>query len=226
MRVPLFVLAAFAVICGVPVMLGGIVLTTLTATLAAAQPRASAPACTTAQPRALTGSLAAARTIDAWIAAEVPTSPLIGLGPALVAGAAGSGLDPRLLAAIAMQETRLGTLGGGPAVHNPFGLGPGLAFASWQSAIALAVQTLEVMHDAGADTIAEIAVHWAPIGAANDPTNLNANWVGGVAAAYAQLGGDPSASVFGSRTAAGAGPSGPRARCGSGTDRDAGSLPS
>ena len=223
MRTPLRALAVLAVICGAPLVLGGIVLTTVTATLAAAQPRASSPTCTTAQPRALAGSRAA-WTIDRWIAAEVPTSPLVGLGPTLVAGVAGSDLDPRLLAAIAMQETRLGTLGGGPTVHNPFGLGPGLAFASWRSAIALAVHTLEVMRDGGAETIAEIAVHWAPIGAANDPANLNANWVGGVAAVYAQLGGDPSASVFGSPTAGAPRPAGPRTRCGPNTIRDTGSL--
>ena len=196
MRTPLLVLAVFAMVCGAPMAVGGIVLMTLAATFAAAQPRSSPTACAIAPSHPVTGSTVA-RRIDTWIASTVPASPLIGLGQAMVDGAAGSGLDPRLLAAIALQETRLGTLGAGPAVHNPFGLGPGLVFGSWTSAISLAVHTLEVMHAGGAQTIGGIAAHWAPIGAGNDPTNLNANWAGGVAAGYVQLGGNAAASVFG-----------------------------
>ena len=209
MRTPLLVLAVFVMVCGAPMVLGGIVLTTLAATLAAAQPRTSPSACAIAPFHPVTGS-AVARRIDTWIVRTVPASPLIGLGQAMVDGAAGSGLDPRLLAAIALQETRLGTLGAGPAVHNPFGLGPGLVFGSWSSAIALAVHTLEAMHAGGAQTIDGIAAHWAPIGAGNDPTNLNANWAGGVAAGYVQLGGDAAASVFGPQST---GPSSPVTPC-------------
>jgi len=187
-------------VCVAPLAVGGIIVTALAVTLAGASRTTVTAACSGTSPGA-PGS-GPVGEIDAWVAREVPLSPLTGIGAAMVAGAAGSGLDPRLLAAIALQETRLGTAGGGPAVHNPFGLGPGLAFPNWAAAIALAVHTLESMHAAGARTIAEIAVHWAPVGAANDPTGLNANWVGGVSSAYAALGGNPAAPVFGSAAAA------------------------
>jgi len=186
----LFVVACAAA-ASLPLGIGAIVVTAIATTLAGAIPSATLPVCAPNAP----GGIAA--TIDRWIEQTVPTSPLVGTGRTMVSGAAGTGLDPRLLAAIALQETRLGTAGGGPAVFNPFGLGPGLVFSSWAGAIALAVGTLVTMHMAGAQTIAGISVHWAPIGAANDPGGLNANWTGGVSRAYAQLGGNPSGPVFG-----------------------------
>jgi hypothetical protein len=198
MRTVAVIIAVCATVCAAPLVFGGIVVTALAATLAEAAPTAAATACAAGGP---VGSASAAG-IDRWITREVPGSPLAGVGAAMVAGAAGSGLDPRLLAAIALQETRLGTAGGGPAVYNPFGLGPGLAFPNWSAAIELAVHTLAAMHAAGAQTITDIARHWAPVGAANDPTGLNANWAGGVAAAFAALGGNPGGRVFGPAAAA------------------------
>jgi hypothetical protein len=189
---PMIVVTVVVVIIGIPLALGGVVVVAVAATVAGAAAPASGTTCATSP--LPPGDTAGA--IDTWIRREVPASPLIGVGAEMVAGAAGSGLDPRLLAAMAMQETRLGTAGGGPAVFNPFGLGPGLAFPSWASAIRMAVATLATMHAGGAWTIAGIAVHWAPVGASNDPGGLNVNWVGGVSASYAQLGGDPSGSVF------------------------------
>jgi len=191
---PVIVITATALgIAAMPLALGGVVVVAVAATVAGATRPTSGSTCREA---ALPAS-GTARAIDAWIRREVPTSPLIGIGAEMVAGATGSGLDPRLLAAIAMQETSLGTAGGGPAVFNPFGLGPGLAFPNWASAIRMAVSTLATMHAGGAWTIVGIAVHWAPVGASNDPGGLNGNWVGGVSASYAQLGGDPSGPVFG-----------------------------
>jgi hypothetical protein len=201
MRPGTVVLAAVLGVAGTPLALGGVVVVSVAATVAGATGAASGSTC--AGGALSPGS--AARVIDAWIRREVPASPLAGIGPQMVAGVSGSGLDPRLLAAIAMQETRLGTAGGGPAVFNPFGLGPGLAFPNWGAAIHLAVATLATLHAGGAGTIAGIAVHWAPVGAANDPGGLNVNWVGGVGASYAQLGGDPSGPVFAGSAAHGAG---------------------
>ncbi len=204
MRGALAIVAACAVVCITPVLCGGIVATALAVTIVGALPGRTTDACST--PLHASSGNGVAATIDAWIARRMPGSPLEGLGTAMVTGAAGSGLDPRLLAAIALQETSLGTAGGGPAVHNPFGLGPGLAFANWSAGIGLAVRTLAAMHAAGARTIAEIAVHWAPVGAANDPSGLNTNWVGGVSAAYAALGGNPDGPVFGRAAASTCGP--------------------
>jgi len=195
MKAAVAMLMVCGAVCGAPVLFGGIVMTAVAVTIAGAIPSTRTATC--ADPAQAPSGAGLAAVIDAWIARRMPGSPLTGLGAAMVAGASGSGLDPRLLAAIALQETSLGTAGGGPAVHNPFGLGPGLAFPSWDAAIALAVRTLATMHAAGAQTIAGIAVHWAPLGASNDPTGLNANWVGGVSAAYAALGGNPAGPVFG-----------------------------
>jgi len=201
MRGALAIVVVCAATCITPVLCGGILVTALAVTIAGTLPGRTIAACATP-----VQSRAVAAKIDAWISLRMPGSPLEGLGPAMVAGASGSGLDPRLLAAIALQETSLGTAGGGPAVNNPFGLGPGLAFPSWGAAIGLAVRTLAAMHAAGAWTIAEIAVHWAPVGAANDPSGLNANWVGGVSAAYAALGGNPAGPVFGRAPTSSCGP--------------------
>ena len=44
--------------------------------------------------------------------------------------AAGVGIDPRAIVAIAAHETMLETYGPAAEIHNPFGLGPGSAFAS------------------------------------------------------------------------------------------------
>ena len=204
MRVAVAIVGVCTAICIIPVLCGGIVVIALAVTIAGALPGRTTAACAT--PLQASAGHGVAKAIDAWIAWRMPGSPLKGLGSAMVAGASGTGLDPRLLAAIALQETSLGTAGGGPAVYNPFGLGPGLAFPNWAAGIGLAVRTLSAMHAGGARTIAEIAVHWAPVGAANDPSGLNPNWVGGVSAAYAALGGNPDGPVFGRAAASTCGP--------------------
>jgi hypothetical protein len=192
MRSPLAVLATASVVCGAPLAVGGITLTAIAATLSGLPGSAPSARCVPVAVDARQGD-----ALDTWMARVVPGSPLVGLGAVFVAVAAPAGLDPRILPAIALQETRLGTAGGGPAVRNPFGLGPGLAFASWRAAAHLAVVTLATMYSGGARTIAQIGTRWAPVGAANDPAGLNANWVSGVADAYASLGGDPTGPVFG-----------------------------
>ena len=42
-------------------------------------------------------------------------------------------------------------------------------------------------YDLGLDTIEEIQKKYAPVGVANDPNNLNSNWVMGVSMYYSQL---------------------------------------
>jgi Peptidase family M23 len=143
------------------------------------------------------------RELDAWMAKRVPGgAPLVGLGATFVSEAEAVDLDPRALVAIAAHESGLGTLGSGADRHNPFGLGPGMRFPSWERSIAFAAETLRSGYlDQGLTTLPEIAAKWAPAGAANDPTGLNSNWVRGVGAAYAELGGDPAGPVTVSATA-------------------------
>lgn len=132
--------------------------------------------------------------IDAMLARA--GSPLAGEGRTFVAEGLHAGIDPRALVAIAAHETLLLTYGPAQAIRNPFGLGPGLAFASQGAAIARAAQTLAGYYlPEGRDTLAAIGAKWAPIGAANDPSGLNQNWTGGVGAYYAALGGDPARPI-------------------------------
>jgi len=157
--------------------------------------RASAPAA--ASPAPAGGSdQDLARRIDAWIAARTPSSPLAGLGHEFVAAGRANGIDPRLLVAIAAQESALGTAGSGRAINNAFGWGPAIPFASWTEGIhRIAAGLRRGYVDEGRDTIAEIQGKWAPVGASNDPGGLNGGWTAGVSRLYAELGGDPAASV-------------------------------
>jgi cell wall-associated NlpC family hydrolase len=134
--------------------------------------------------------------LDAYLATK--NSPLAGLGATFVAEASAVGLDPRLLVAIAGSETGFGTYGPSQVIHNPFGMGPGIEYPSWSDAIRAAARNLagDYYLGAGNVTIAHISRVWAPVGAANDPTNLNVNWTSVVSRLYAELGGDPNASVF------------------------------
>jgi hypothetical protein len=177
---------AFGVVVGVPSLLGAVAITALAGGI---------PPVHVAPPPVCVSHPASATVINSWIARTAPMSPLIGTAAAMVRIATPAGIDPRLLAAIAFQETSLGTAGLGPLVHNPFGLGPGMTFSSWEDAITMAVSTIAAMAARGAHTIDEIAQMWAPVGAHNDPTNLNANWPRGVSAAFRALGGDPAAVV-------------------------------
>ncbi len=132
--------------------------------------------------------------IDAVLA--VAGSPLTGQGAVFVNAAAAVGLDPRALVAIAGHETILQTYPPAQTIHNAFGIGPGRAFASDAEAITFAADLLARNYvGEGRRTLAEISSKWAPVGAANDPTNLNANWTVGVGTLYARLGGNPDASI-------------------------------
>ncbi len=123
-------------------------------------------------------------------------SPLAGEGATFVSEGLAAGVDPRALVAIAAHETMLETYGPAQEIRNPFGLGPGLTFAREADAIAFAARTLAAHYlPEGRDTLATIGAKWAPLGAANDPGGLNANWTAGVGAYYAALGGDPARPV-------------------------------
>ena len=64
---------------------------------------------------------------------------MAGEGPTIVTEAAAAGIDPRAIVAIAAHETMLETYGPAEEIHNPFGLGPGIAFPSEREAIVRAV---------------------------------------------------------------------------------------
>lgn len=125
-------------------------------------------------------------------------SPLAGLGSTFVSEGRRWGVDPRLLVAISGAETSFATYKPSQTIHNPFGLGPGRDYPTWAHAISAAASNLAGpgYRGAGRLTIPAIQLRWAPLGAANDPTGLNSTWTRNVSRYYAELGGDPSGSVF------------------------------
>jgi hypothetical protein len=136
-----------------------------------------------------------ATAIDAVLAAA--GSPLEGDGETFVQAATAADLDPRALVAIAAHETILATYGPSQGIRNPFGLGPGMSFSTYADAIRFAASTLRTGYlDEGRLTLGPIGAKWAPIGASNDPTDLNSAWEGGVGGYYADLGGDPAQPVL------------------------------
>lgn len=134
--------------------------------------------------------------LDSYLAGK--GSPLAGHGSAFVYHSTAVGLDPRLLVAIAGAETSFATYGPSQTIHNPFGMGPGIVYPSWDDSIAGAARNLggSLYKGSGLVTIAQIQRRWAPLGAGNDPTNLNSHWYKNVSRYYAELGGDPNGSVF------------------------------
>ncbi len=136
-----------------------------------------------------------ATAIDAVL--EAAGSPLAGDGATFVQAATAADLDPRALVAIAAHETILATYGPSQGIRNPFGLGPGMSFSTYADAIRFAASTLRTGYlDEGRLTLGPIGAKWAPIGASNDPTDLNSAWEGGVGGYYADLGGDPAQPVL------------------------------
>lgn len=137
-----------------------------------------------------------AARLDAWMAQRTPGSPLIGMGAEFVAAGQRHGIDPRFLVAVAAQESGLGTAGSGKNIHNAFGWGPAIPFASWQENIETVAAGLAKGYlGEGRETIAAVQAKWAPVGAANDPGGLNSNWTTGVSKFYAEMGGSPTGSI-------------------------------
>jgi len=113
------------------------------------------------------------------------------------------GVDPKILAAIAMHETGNGTSSAFKNKNNAMGVsdasGPvdtgtvGASIDKMARLLAAGVQGKGPY--AGKKTIAEIAKVYAPEGAGNDPKNLNKFWTDGVEGNVTKLGGDPSAEI-------------------------------
>jgi murein DD-endopeptidase MepM/ murein hydrolase activator NlpD len=137
-----------------------------------------------------------AAALDEWMADEVPGSPLVGLGRVFVAEGVRNGIDPRALVAIARHESVLGTEGSGAGINNAFGWGPAIPFGSWEQNIATVARGLATNYlGRGRTTLADIQPVWAPVGATNDPGDLNSAWVEAVGRFYAGLGGDPTLPI-------------------------------
>lgn len=101
------------------------------------------------------------------------------------------GVNPALLAAISMHETGNGNSRAVQVKHNPAGMmgKDGLkTYASLKDGIYDMARNLRRNYiDEGKTSIADIGAKYAPIGAENDPGNLNSYWVKGVQYYYDQL---------------------------------------
>lgn len=154
------------------------------------------PAVATYAPALTTDDTALAAALDGYLATK--GSPMTGLGAVFVSEARAVGFDPRFIVAISGAETSFGTYGPSQLIQNAFGMGPGIAYASWADAIRAVARNLagHLYVGEGRHTIAAIQQRWAPHGANNDPTGLNSNWTRNVSTYYAELGGDPNVPVY------------------------------
>jgi hypothetical protein len=127
-----------------------------------------------------------AKQLDAYLRRK--GSPLAGQGATFIQAGRRYGVSPALLVAISGAESSFGKISSGS--HNPFGWGPGIDFPSWAAGIVAVAKGLRSGYlDQGRKTVASIGAKWAPSSAANDPTNLNSNWVTNVSGFLKELGG-------------------------------------
>ena len=101
------------------------------------------------------------------------------------------GVDWRLAVAISMHETGKYTsvaFNDNNNVGGNFRNGSLMVFEDLDKGIDFFISNLKTKYiDLGLDTIEEISVKYAPIGAENDPNNLNQYWVSGVYKYYNEL---------------------------------------
>jgi cell wall-associated NlpC family hydrolase len=130
-------------------------------------------------------------------------SPLADHVPDIIRSANRHRIDPRLIVAIAGAETSFATNGSGPKVFNAWGIGPGRSYRSWQDGIDSTARLLRQSYvGQGLRSVGAIQRKWAPIGAGNDPRNMNSVWTRNVGQFYSDLGGNPNNVTLGWRNEA------------------------
>src|SRR5699024_1560595 len=110
---------------------------------------------------------------------------LSGHGDFIIDESEQNGVDPVLVAAIIMHETGNGTSEAAVVKKNPGGImdpaknwSTTKTFSSREEGLTYTIQNLKRrIIDDGNVTVEDLGNVYAPLGAANDPTNLNANWV-------------------------------------------------
>lgn len=98
-------------------------------------------------------------------------------------------MDPALLKAIIMHETGNMTSAAAKKKYNfggIMGAGGLKSFSTAEEGIEAVAKLLASKRYKG-KSIAQIGAIYAPVGASNDPNNLNSNWVSGVSKYYDQF---------------------------------------
>lgn len=120
--------------------------------------------------------------------------PLKGKSGLLVEKAVANGLDPFLLAAVVAHETGSGTSNAIINYNNPAGIMDPQTkwtklkkFQSLEEGLDYSARNLKRRFDQAGGDIDKLASIYAPVGADNDPTNLNSNWKTGVNKFYKML---------------------------------------
>ncbi|MCM3763598.1 glucosaminidase domain-containing protein [Neobacillus niacini] len=116
---------------------------------------------------------------------------LAGMGASFMEAGRQYNINPNLLASIAMHETGNGSSRAASEKNNIAGMMGKNGLRSYDSVadsiFDMARNLRKNYLDKGFDTIAKIGGKYAPVGAANDPTGLNNNWVKGVNNFYYSL---------------------------------------
>jgi len=152
----------------------------LTASYADRKPTVSTP------PAVKTIPSVGAGQIDAYLKRQ--GSPLYGLGKTFVQFGQQYGVDPGLLVAITGAESMFGRKL--PGKFNPFSWNVHGGFPNFVDAIRTVAHGLS-QSPYDLSSIALVGSHYAPVGAANDPTDLNKNWVPNVSSFYNAITGHP-----------------------------------
>ena len=138
------------------------------------------------------GASAPAALLDAYLARK--GSPMAGQGAAFVASGQRWQVDPRLVVAIAGAESNFGQVTCGP--NNAWGWScpnDPADFLTWAAGIDTVTRGLRTYYlDEGRTSVELIHQKYCPVGAANDPTGLNASWGSNVTRFLLELGGNPS----------------------------------
>ena len=107
-------------------------------------------------------------------------------------------IDPAFLAAVSMHETGNGRVTNGNNVGGMMGSKGLMSFGSIGEGIDAMAKNLKKLYiDDGLTTPEAIQKRYSPIGASNDPNNLNSNWLSGVTGFYNNLVGSSSGSSTG-----------------------------
>ena len=136
--------------------------------------------------------------INRWIASTHPNAPLAGQGEMLVRVGRRYGVDPRVLAIIARKESQFG-IGSGRFRNNAWGwgvhLGPEVNTSrTWEEGATKVAKGLagSLYKGAGLTTPSQIIMRYAP------PSENNTRlYIDQISGWMREMGGDPSASVFG-----------------------------